>query len=226
MTHDLTLQSIHPVTHDTYHLSFPRPEGFRYTPGQAVDVTLLREGWRDEARPFTFVNSHEASTLDFIIKSYPDHDGVTRQIATLEPGEQIQISEPWGAIHDAGPGTFIAGGAGITPFIAILRARLEREGTLEGTTLIFSNKRAEDIILREEFEAMEGLKTVFLVSDQDAPGEGVHAGRLDHGFLRQYATAEAAPFYICGPDEMVDDVEKELVSFGISDAQIIREEFD
>ncbi|MEX1662661.1 FAD-binding oxidoreductase [Thioclava sp. 15-R06ZXC-3] len=225
MTHDLTLQSRASVTHDTHHLRFKRPKDLSCTPGQAVDLSLMREGWRDEARPFTPVNGSEGNTLDFIIKSYPDHESVTAQIATLQPGEKVQISDPWGAIHDAGPGTFIAGGAGITPFIAILRARLLREGTLGGSTLIFSNKTEADIILRKEFEAMEGLETIWLVTDEANPGPGVQNEKIDRHFLRNHATAANAPFYICGPDAMVDDIEEMLISFGIAKSDIIREDF-
>ena len=30
----------------------PRPDGFDFTPGQAVDLALDRDGWREEKRPF------------------------------------------------------------------------------------------------------------------------------------------------------------------------------
>ena len=97
-----------------------------------VWVALDKDGWRDEQRPFTFTGLPDADRLEFVIKSYPSHDGVTEQIADLKPGDSVLIEDPWGAIEDKGPGTFIAGGAGITPFIAILRARHAREGSLAG----------------------------------------------------------------------------------------------
>ena len=225
MTHDLTLQSRASVTHDTHHLQFRRPRSLSCKPGQAVDLSLMREGFRDQPRPFTPVNGGDEETIDFIIKSYPEHNGVTAQIATLQPKEKVRVSDPWGAIHDAGPGTFIAGGAGITPFIAILRARLAREGTLGGSTLIYSNKTEADIILRDEFEAMEGLETIWLVTDQTDPGPNVKSEKIDRHFLRNHATAANAPFYICGPDAMVDDIEEMLISFGIAKSDIIREDF-
>ncbi|OOY26563.1 flavodoxin reductase [Thioclava sp. L04-15] len=226
MSTRLTLSSIEPVTRDTYHLSFPRPEGFDFAPGQAVDLTLTRKGWTDESRPFTLTAPAETRTLEFVIKSYPDHEGVTAQIATLSPGEAVEISDPWGAIEDKGPGCFIAGGAGVTPFIAILRARLAREGTLDGCRLIFSNKTEADIILREEFEAMEGLETVWTVTDQDDPGEGVRTAKIDRAFLAPFVETERGKFYICGPDAMVDEIETTLSDLGVEKDRIIREDFD
>lgn len=226
MSTRLTLSSIEPVTRDTYHLSFPRPEGFDFVPGQAVDLTLTRKGWTDELRPFTLTAPAETRTLEFVIKSYPDHEGVTAQIATLSPGEAVEISDPWGAIEDKGPGCFIAGGAGVTPFIAILRARLAREGTLDGSRLIFSNKTEADIILREEFEAMEGLETVWTVTDQDDPGEGVRTAKIDRAFLAPFVETERGKFYICGPDAMVEEIETTLRDLGVDKDRIIREDFD
>ena len=125
MTHTLTLQSISPVTHDTHHLVFDKPEGFSFTPGQAVDLSLDKDGWREEKRPFTFTSLPDEDTLQFVIKSYPEHDGVTEQIGKLQAGDKVLIEDPWGAIEDKGDGIFIAGGAGVTPFISILRKKLQ-----------------------------------------------------------------------------------------------------
>ncbi|OWY07966.1 flavodoxin reductase [Thioclava sp. F42-5] len=226
MSTRLELQSISPVTHDTHHLVFPRPDGFDFDPGQAVELNLTREGWTDEKRPFTFTNPVDGDTLEFVIKSYPDHGGVTEQIATLKPGEAVEVSDPWGAIKDKGPGTFIAGGAGVTPFISILRARLAREGSLEGCRLIFSNKTEDDIILRDEFEAMSGLETVWTVTKQDDPGAGVQTAKIDRGFLAPYVEKESGKFYVCGPHEMVDELEATLKELGVSQDRIVREDLD
>lgn len=224
LTHQITLKSIEPVTHDTHHLVFTRPDNFDFEPGQATDFALDKDGWRDEQRPFTFTSLPEKDTLEFVIKSYPDHNGVTEQIAKMEPGDKALIEDPWGAIEDEGPGTFIAGGAGITPFIAILRERLEKKGTLAGCTLIFSNSTEKDIILRKEFESMQGLKTIFTVTDQD--NASVHTEFVDKDFLKDHIDPTLGKFYICGPDKMVDEISETLKSFGIEDERIIHEDFE
>ncbi|MCE0506989.1 FAD-binding oxidoreductase [Roseivivax sp. GX 12232] len=224
MTERLTLTSITPVTHDTYHLVFDRPEGFDFTPGQAVDLALDREGWREEKRPFTFTSLPEDDTLEFVIKSYPDHDGVTEQIAKLSPGDAVLIDEPWGAIADKGPGWFIAGGAGVTPFIAILKKRLRDEGTLKGSTLIFSNRTERDIILRETFTEMRGLDCVFTVTDD--PESPLCMGMIGQEMLAQHVTPGEGKCYICGPDAMLEDISASLREIGVPEEDIITEEFD
>ncbi|MHA6326804.1 FAD-binding oxidoreductase [Roseivivax sp. CAU 1753] len=224
MSHTLTLKSIDPVTHDTHHLVFDRPEGFDFEPGQAVDLALDRDGWRDKQRPFTFTSLPDDDTLEFVIKSYPDHDGVTEQIGRMQAGDRVIIDDPWGAISDQGAGWFIAGGAGVTPFIAILKQRLRDNGTLEGSTLIFSNKAERDIILRDTFEQMTGLTCVFTVTEQsDSP---LCMGKIGREMLAQHVTPGEGVCYVCGPDAMLDDISAALKDIGVQDADIVTEDFD
>ena len=228
MSRKLTLQSIEPVTHDVNHLVFDRPEGLDFVPGQAIDMALDKEGWREERRPFTFTSLPGQDRLEFVIKSYPEsadgHDGVTERIGRMQPGDAVLVEEPWGAIEDKGDGVFIAGGAGVTPFIAILRKKLEERGTLEGNTLVFSNKTEADIILRETFEEMPGLKTVFLVTDEEA--SPLHREQIDDKLLAQVVTPARDVCYVCGPDAMLDDMAKALRDIGVAEDRIVTEEFD
>lgn len=221
MTHRLSLRSIEPVTHDTYRLRFVRPTGYDFTPGQATDLALDRDGWREEARPFTFTSLPEDDYLEFTIKSYPSHEGVTAEIARMERGDTVLIGEPWGAIEDRGPGIFIAGGAGITPFIAILRARAAREGWLEGCRLIFSNKTEADIILRAEWEAMPGLDCVFVLEEEDKPG--FPHGRIDAAFLDERVSDFSGTFYLCGPPPMEEALTGVLRARGVEGDRLVTE---
>ena len=229
MAHELTLKSITPVTHDTYHLVLERPAGYSFTPGQATDVALDRDGWRDEVRPFTFTSLPDAETLDFVIKSYPaeaeGHSGMTAQIATLSPGERLLLGDPWGAITDRGaephPGVFIAGGAGITPFIGILRARVASHGSAGGARLIFANARERDIILRDTWDAMPGLTTEYVLSDEAV--EGLHHGFVDGALLDAQLEGFDGLFYLCGPPPMQDAVIDTLSKRGVPEERIIIE---
>ncbi|MEM1086601.1 MAG: flavodoxin reductase [Pseudomonadota bacterium] len=222
MTHTLTLASISNVTHDTYRLVFPRPDGYAFQSGQATEMALCKEGWTDEKRPFTFTSLPSDDHLEFVIKSYPSHDGVTEQISKLGPGDQVMIGDAWGAIEDRGAGVFLAGGAGITPFIAILRSRLLQQGNLSGYTLIFSNTAEKDIILKEEFDAMPGLETHYVLSDEDV--DGMHKGRINGNLLDKVVSDYSQTFYLCGPPPMEDAVSKILKERGVSEDKIVREE--
>ncbi|WP_415183374.1 FAD-binding oxidoreductase [Phaeovulum sp.] len=221
MPYELTLKQIEPVTPDTHHLVFERPEGFTYAPGQGVELFVLKDGWDDKGRPFTPVSLPEEPTLEFVIKSYPDRNGVTKQIGALQPGDKVMMKGPFGAISDKGPGVFIAGGAGVTPMIAILRKRLHEHGTLQGSTLVFANKTEADIIWRKKFEAMKGLTTAFVV---DEAGASVPQQRVDADYLRQFVGPDSR-CYLCGPPPMMKAVRAALHDLGVTDGQIIEEKF-
>ena len=220
MTHRLTLMDISPVTHDTYHLVFAKPDDFDFEPGQAAELTLDEKGWRDEDRPFTMTSLPQDSTLEFVIKSYPDHEGVTAQIPDLKPGDQVMLDGPFGAITDHGVGTFIAGGAGVTPFIAILKK--QAAAGVQGSHLIFANDTKADIILKGLWDSLKGLKTTFVVKEGDDPS--LRTGEVDKDLLSEVVTDLDQPFYICGPGGMVDAVRDTLREMGVKDDKIITED--
>ena len=111
------------VTHDVKRFVVSKPPGFTFQPGQGVELAINQPEWKNEGRPFTPTSFVDDQVLEFTIKSYPAHQGVTHKLHSLSPGAELLISEPFGTISYQGPGVFLAGGAGITPFIAILRER-------------------------------------------------------------------------------------------------------
>src|SRR5688572_6994969 len=149
MEHIIKIKAIEQVTHDVKRFQCKKPEGYSFAPGQATEVSIKKKGWEEERRPFTFTSLNEFPDLEFTIKIYSDHPGVTNELNTLQTGDELIIGDVWGAIEYKGLGYFIAGGAGITPFIAILR-QLKKENKLEGNKLFFSNKTNQDIILEKE----------------------------------------------------------------------------
>jgi ferredoxin-NADP reductase len=190
-----------------------KPKGFAFIPGQATDVAINKPGWESELRPFTFTCLNEDPYLEFTIKSYTDHDGVTNQIRQLKAGDHLLIHEPWGAIEYKGEGYFIAGGAGITPFIAILR-QLHKENRLAGNKLFFSNKTPDDIIYQEELTKFLGDNAVFVVTDK---ADNKYAkGFINEEFLKKNVDSFNKQFYVCGPDPMIRAISDILVNNGAS----------
>ncbi|KAA9007954.1 ferredoxin reductase domain-containing protein [Histidinibacterium aquaticum] len=218
MSTTLTLKEIEQQTHNVYRLVFDKPEGWDIKPGQAIEMKLDMDGWRDEGRPFTPTSLPDWDHLEFTIKSYPDHDGVTARIPKLTSGDKVMISEPWGAITDHGPGIFIGAGAGVTPFIAILRDRVRREGSLDGSTLILSNDTADDIILHDELVGMPGLSTIFTITDEKT--EAYPNRRIDEEFLDEVLHGWREEFYVCGPRPFEDDIKSILYKKGVPDEKI------
>lgn len=221
MAHSVRIKDIKQITHDVKQFTIEKPEGYEFEPGQATEVSIDEEGWRDKKRPFTFTSLNEDPDLQFTIKIYPDHNGVTEQIGRLAEDDAFLIDDPWGTIRYTGPGVFLAGGAGVTPFIAILRDLHER-GELDGNRLIFSNKTERDIILRGEFREMLGDNFVNVITDE--PTDRYVDGFIDREFLEEQIDDFGQPFYVCGPPSFNDAMLKHLKELGADPDALIFEE--
>ncbi|SFZ84903.1 hypothetical protein SAMN02983003_2275 [Devosia enhydra] len=213
MDQSVAILEITDVTHNTRRYRVEKPEGYSFTPGQATELSLDEAGFRDKKHPFTFTALPDEGGLEFTIKSYfdTDGDGMTERLYGYKPGQRLILRDPWGTITWKGPGVFIAGGAGVTPFIAILKqARVERR--LKGSTLIVSNRTEADIIERGLFESMGGLETIWTVT-QDPDANLLHE-RIDAAFLKRHVADLSQQFYLCGPDPMVKDLRDALKGLG------------
>jgi cytochrome-b5 reductase len=208
-------------THDVQRFVFSKPEGFSYQPGQGVDMALDQDGWREEWRPFTPTSLNSDAVLQFIIKGYPSHDGVTRRLHRLSPGDRVLLKQAFGTIQYHGPGIFIAGGAGITPFLSIIRDLAQRAET-HGQTLVFANKTLRDIICQRELEAFFGERCFFALSQEERPGF-LH-GRLDRAQLEACIDDLSRHFYICGPQGFIAGARDILDGLGVDEARIVVEE--
>jgi len=219
--------NIDSVTHNVKRFTLEKPKGFMFTPGQATDVAVNKSGWVEKKRPFTFTSLNSDNELEFIIKGYPvkdypNHTGVTEAIHKLKKGDELVINEPWGTINYKGKGIFIAGGSGITPFIAIFR-QLVKDGDISENKLIFSNKTRKDVILEEELKkAFAGNDLILTLTQDDA--QEYENGRIDKAFLEKHIDSFDKNFYICGPKKMVNELRDALSTLGASVDSVVFEE--
>jgi cytochrome-b5 reductase len=211
MDHTVTLLMSQFVTHDVKHFIVDKPEGFSWEPGQGVELAIKQAGLVDERRPFTPTGLADDRVLEFTIKGYADHPGVTRALHGLAPGAELLISEPFGTIRYQGPGVFVAGGAGITPFLAILRS-LARRGELAGQSLIFSNKTPRDVICEKELRHLLGARCILTCTGEEAPG--YEHRRVDRAFLEENIDDFGQHFYVCGPPPFMEAVNAALTALG------------
>jgi ferredoxin-NADP reductase len=221
MENIVKILEIKQVTHDVKQFRLEKPKGYHFVPGQATDVSINNPEWKDNKHPFTFTGLNDDPFLQFTIKRYPDHHGMTDQLHQLKPGDELIVRDVWGAIEYHGPGVFLAGGAGITPFLAIFR-QLNKDNQAKGNTLFFSNKTAADIIDQQDLVAILGTRATFLLSN-DPKANGYIHGRIDEAFLEDQISDFKQSFYICGPDEMVKQLTGTLNDRGASPESVIFE---
>ncbi len=212
--------SIKEITHDVKSFRVEKPAGYQFVPGQATEVAVNKPGMTEEKRPFTFTSLNEDPFLEFTIKRYKDHHGVTDLLHQLEPGDGLIINDVWGAIEYKGPGYFIAGGAGITPFLSIMR-QLHKAHQLKGNKLFFSNKTAADIICEEDLTGMLGDEAIFVLTKE--VNAKYTSGYIDEDFLKKHVADFHKHFYICGPDAMTAAIATILEQSGAETDSVVFE---
>jgi len=220
--HTVKIKSINHITHDVLKIVTDKPQKFNFTPGQATEVSINKNDWKNEKRPFTFTSLPHNDYLEFTIKTYPLHKGVTNELLQLKINDELILHEVFGAIAYKGEGIFIAGGAGVTPFISIFRY-LQSKNEIGGNKLIFANKTKDDIIHADEFKNLLGENFINILSDEKV--EDYAHGQITEGFLKKQISSFQKHIYICGPPPMMDAIEKQLSNLHVNKKSIIKEAF-
>lgn len=199
-----------------------KPEGHagvRFMPGQFGLLTAFASPFRLTAHPFAFSSSAERyPDVEMSVKQRGDF---TEKLGTLSPGDKVFIEGPFGvytltespALH-----VFIAGGIGITPVMSILRTMADREDS-RPVLLIYCVTDWESATFREELIAMtvrSEFTVLFLPEHPTAQWHG-ETGRIDVECLKQALPAgvENHRYFISGPEEMINEVEKMLSALNV-----------
>lgn len=212
------------LTHNVKRFLVQKPDDYAFVPGQATEISINKPTLEDELRPFTMTSHPQDDHLEFIIKIYPDHHGMTENLLDVVSGDELIVHEVFGSIKYRGPGLFLAGGAGITPFIAIFRylTRSSKSGQRPMTenTLLFANQTIGDVILRDELKNMLGVNyhDVIEQSNDSIPGR-----RIDRALLMEYYSGHRN-FYVCGPGKFTIAMVQHLEILGIAPDQIVIEQ--
>lgn len=132
-------------------------------------------------------------------------------LLSLEPGAKIKAQLPMGDFvlpKDASlPLLFVAGGIGITPYRSILKF-LTDTGEKRDITLIYAVNDAEEIAFKDVIKE-SGANFISRI------------GRLDSAqILEHIKTNIDQIIYLSGPERMVENLQKGLLSSGISEERI------
>lgn len=218
--HIVKIISAEYLTHNVKRFIVQKPAGYTFIPGQATEVSINKPGFADQKRPFSFTSLNEWDYLEFTIKIYRDHKGVTNELDQTNAGDELIIREPWGTIHYDKPGAFIAGGAGITPFIAILRS-LYAKHQIPGNSLYFSVKTSDDVILENEFREMLGDAFHVVLTRENIMG--FREKEIDKQYLIETVRNFSQHFYVCGPPVFTTTILRYLEELGASSDSLVFE---
>jgi len=208
------------VTHDVKRFVVSRPPEFNFKPGQGVELAFDNAQWHGGGRPFTPTCLVDDQVLEFTIKRYDDHSGMTQALHQAPTGSSLLMTAPFGTINYQGPGVFIAGGAGITPFLAILREQA-RDKDVALNSLIFANKTPADIICEKELRNYLGERC-FLICTKTA-GQDYEHQRINKAYLEEKIANFNQNFYVCGPPGFMHAVTTALSELGVDPQTLVFE---
>jgi predicted ferric reductase len=190
--------------------------GLQFSPGQFGWLTVYGTPFKWTGHPFSFSSSavQRGARVEMTIRKLGDF---TSRIDSVPVGRRVFLDGPYGAftIHRdrADMLVLIAGGVGITPMMSILRTMADR-GDKRPVTLLYGSKDWDSITFREELDALTPrlpMTLIHVLSDppDDWAGE---RGYIDAALFRRHLSPPYAEheYFICGPDVMMDAIERSL----------------
>jgi len=208
---------------------------FHHLPGQHVDVRLTAEGGYHAQRSYSIASAPEDDLLALTVERVADGEVSPYLVDELRPGDKLELRGPIGGhfVWDAGaldPLYLIAGGAGVTPLMAMLRHRKKVSRPVPAM-LLYSARSCPELIFRIELDAMAredtALQVAYTLTRQQPDGWHGHCGRIDKKRLASigFPPSRAPAIYICGPTGFVETVSSSLVELGYDSARIKTERF-
>jgi predicted ferric reductase len=178
------------------------------------------ERWQ-EAHPFSLSAAPDGRSLRITVKELGDF---SKRIREIKPGTPVLVEGPFGSFTDEARSrervALIAGGVGITPIRALLE---EMSGDL---TLIYRATREEDLIFRDELEALareRGITIHYIVGDRRVSGNE-HLMSVQH--LRELVPdILQREIYLCGPPAMMRAIRSQAERAGVPARHIHSDEF-
>mgnify|MGYP003323559389 CR=1 FL=1 len=198
--------------------------------GQYVCVSLNIDG-TNTTRPYSVSSSPKQlkeGKLEITVKSNKGGFAADWILANWKQGDEVVISGGEGFMYyeelrDGKNIVALAGGVGITPYIAMARAI--RDGIEDfNLTVIFNSRTEDSILFKAEFDEIcaqtDKVKIVHVLSREEK--EGYEYGHITAELIKKYAP-ESYSVYICGPENMYKSVLAEVKKLGVKDRNIRHE---
>ena len=226
----ITLRRREPVAEGTSAFYFDKPAGFSHEAGQNAMFSLIEPGPMDAAgpsRPFTIASApHER---ELMIATRMRDSAFKRALAALPLGAKLDMEGPSGlmTLHEdaSRPAVFLAGGIGITPFLAIARDAAARR-LPHRLLLIYSNRRPQDAAFLDELKRMESPNFRLVTTMTAAPDWKGETRLVGRELLAEHVPDLRAPvYYFAGPPGMTMAVQGMLSELGVSEEDMRSEEF-
>ncbi len=187
-------------------------------------------------RAYSICSTPKSGDIRVAIKAVEGGTFSVYAATNLKAGDEIEVSAPEGRFLlnlEANKNYLgFAAGSGITPILSMIKTVLENEPT-SNFTLIYGNKTVNDTIFYSELNDLkesfsDRFKLHYIFSREDAKNQ--LRGRIDQSvtnyFVKNmYKEISFDAAFLCGPEEMIQEVSKTLESNKIAKENIYFELF-
>lgn len=242
--HTLTITNVRQETPNAVSITFDVPsalkEEFAYKHGQYLTIRV-HIGDKHFNRAYSLCSSSVLNEPHTITVKNKESGFISGFInSTAKVGQTMEVMKPMGNFTcDLNPNAsnvyaLFGGGSGITPLFSILKSVLAVEKNSR-VVLFYGNIDEENVIFRNELDELEKKEAgrLSIIHTLDTPAKTLNAitGRLDKqqclGLLDKYVGKDVlrAQYFICGPPQMMKQVEDTLHAANVPSSNIHREFF-
>jgi ferredoxin-NADP reductase len=191
--------------------------------GQHVDVRLTAPDGYSTQRSYSLASATEVSLT---VQLIPDGEVSPYLGEVLKVGDQVELRGPVGGWFvwrptDTAPVLLVAGGSGIVPLMAMIRAR-RAAGSRVPFRLIYSCRTPLDVYYADELRRLEGGLDVHYVFTRASGGRRLGVADVNtHGWPPDFSP----DCFVCGPTGFVETVADILVALGHQPRRVKTERF-
>jgi len=212
------------------------PDWPGHLPGQHVDVRLTAPDGYTAQRSYSIASAWPADgRVELTVQRVPDGEVSEYLTDTLAVGDPIELRGPvggwfvWRAAQTA-PVLLVAGGSGVVPLMAMIRARGAARGR-QPFRLVYSVRSPADACYPDELARRvrddPGLDVRYVYTRATPPGWPEPPKRLGVATLNTYGwPPDFGPdCFVCGPTSFVETAADILVALGHNPTKIKTERF-
>lgn len=226
---------------------------FQYTQGQYLTLKFMVNG-AEERRSYSMCSSPLEEGIAVTVKKVPGGKVSSFVHDHIKAGSKVEVMPPEGRFFtkldpDQKKNYYLIGaGSGITPLMSILKTVLEKE-PMSYVFLLYGNRQEDSIIFRNTLDALvsryegqlfveyilsqpkrekpKGLGGLFSKGKVSWEGK---TGRINGNVIKKFLEEnpprhKTSEFFICGPGQMIQSVEQELLGHAYTKDHIHHEYF-
>lgn len=193
---------------------------FEFHSGQFITLHASLEG-NAHRRAFSIATASDAGRRFELCLNIDANDDFSSWVRELKPGQRVEFSGPYGRFRLRRPLgnalAFVATGTGIAPIRAMLQELYRGRGFRGEVWLIFGVRTEAAILYRDEFVRLSKAFPAFHfipTLSRPEPGWAGASGHVQDHVLRELAHKPGLQVYVCGKQQMVEEVCRLVLSMG------------